>query len=199
MIRIATLGPADSNHAFVLSRYLEQRGLQDSEVILIDDFLQAFADLEKGYYDYLLQVSAHFSHGDCVGHFMHRVFPVDTFIAASRPLALVARRGVDQPTSVLRQPATRYYTDLRQWQEIDAATTVEALERLRAGQADAAIVAEDALERFSDELICLQRLGAALDTWVLYANRPLSSKPPASRLTLHDNPALQEHFNTVRR
>lgn len=190
-MRFATLGPAHSNHALVLSRYLEARGLADSRISLIDDFPIAFGALVAGDYDYLLQVSAHFSHADCVGQFMHRAWPVDTFIAPSRPLALVARRDAAAPRSVLRQPATRFYTDLSNYREIDAATIVDALTRLHAGEADAAIVAEDALNTHSDELTCLQRLGPALDAWVLYASRPLADN---DSLTLQNSPALTRHF-----
>ncbi|GEN25610.1 hypothetical protein HCU01_35590 [Halomonas cupida] len=194
-MHFATLGPSGSNHALVLSHYLEARGLGDSRVSLIDDFTEAFAALVDGHYDYLLQVSAHFSHADCVGRFMHRAWPVDTFIAPSRPLALVARRDAASPRSVLRQPATRYYTDLSDWQEIDAATTVDALTRLRNGEADAAIVADEALDEFADELSCLRRLGPALDVWVLYAPRPLADGNP---LILPNNPALTRHFAASR-
>ncbi|ALM51035.1 hypothetical protein [Halomonas huangheensis] len=197
-MHFATLGPADSNHALVLSRYLEARDLTDSHVSLIDDFPSAFSALVAGHYDYLLQVSAHFSHADCVGQFMHRAWPVDTFIAPSRPLALVARCDVTSPRSVLRQPATRFYTDLSDWQEIDAATIVEALTRLRAGEADAAIVAADALSTHADELTCLQQLGPALDVWVLYASRPLtdgsSPRQPSNPLILNYSTTLTRHF-----
>lgn len=194
-MHFATLGPSGSNHALVLSHYLEARGLDDSRVSLIDDFAEAFAALVDGHYDYLLQVSAHFSHADCVGRFMHRAWPVDTFIAPSRPLALVARRDVAEPRSVLRQPATRHYTNLSDWQEIDAATTVDALLRLRDGEADAAIVAEEALDEFANELSCLRRLGPALDVWVLYAPRPLAD---GKSLILPDNPALAQHLAASR-
>ncbi|MED5295173.1 MAG: hypothetical protein VYD49_06535 [Pseudomonadota bacterium] len=203
-MNFATLGPEDSNHALVLARYLELRrqdlGGKDSPlsptVQLVNDFPQAFQDLVDGHHDYVLQVSAHFSHADCVGRFMHRAFPVDSFIAPSRPLALVARKDVANPTSVLRQPATRHYTDLTGLKQRDAPTIVAALEGLLDGQADAAIVAEQALALYPDQLRLMRPLGPALDTWILYANRPLMDEVQQEP-ALGNSGALREHFRTT--
>lgn len=199
-MHFATLGPEDSNHALVLARYLDDRRLKEPDltdieprISLVDDFIGAFEELVAGGYDYVLQVSAHPSHADCVGRFMHRAFPVDAFIAPSRPLALVARADVAQPKSVLRQPATRHYTDLSAFAEHDAPTIVAALEQLLDGQADAAIVAEDAIERHPDRLRVIQPLGPALDTWILYANRPLFPNREQGPM-LGANDAMVEHF-----
>lgn len=222
-LRFATLGPADSNHALVLSRYLAARGLVGRQglanapgtpsapgltgapgpgdpvadacvdITLIDDFPAAFEALVSGDHDYVLQVSAHPSHADCVGRFMHRAFPVDTFIAPSRPLALVARREIQTPRSVLRQPATRHYTDLGAWEEHDAKTIVAALDALLAGAADAAIVAADSLTKHPERLRLIRPLGAALDTWVLYANRPLEVDHTQGPWLANDG-LLRAHF-----
>src|SRR5690625_3695199 len=123
----ATLGPEANNHVLILRRYLKARGPVGAEVRLFDDFPAAFAALAAGEVDRVLQCTAHFSHADCVGRYMHRVFPVDTFVAGSHPLALLARRDVTTPSQVALQPATRYYTDLSGF-EIGRASCRERVE-----------------------------------------------------------------------
>ena len=184
----ATLGPAGSNHALVLERYLtrhltrypEQRvaagGIQTR---LFPAFPDAFEALVAGQVDRLLQCTAHFSHADCVGRYMHRAFPVDTFIAASRPLALLALASVAEPRSVGLQPATRHYTDLASFAEqIEVETVVAAAEGLLTGRFDAAICARELLERHPSRLRLLKDLGPALDVWVIYATTPPPDTSP---------------------
>ena len=181
----ATLGPAGSNHAFVLERYLKRGPERFAPVDpadaagggvqtrLFSTFREAFEALMAGQVDRVLQCSAHFSHADCVGRYMHRAFPVDTFIAASRPLALLASASVAEPASVGLQPATRNYTDLTAIAEqIEVDTVVAAADGLLAGRFDAAICARELLERHPSRLRLLKDLGPALDVWVVYATTP---------------------------
>ncbi|KAA0012663.1 hypothetical protein F0A17_06890 [Billgrantia pellis] len=175
----ATLGPEGNNHVLVLRRYLAARGPGDAAVRLFDDFPAAFASLVAGEVDRVLQCTAHFSHADCVGRTMHRAFPVDTFIAGSHPLALLARREIAEPRQVARQPATRYYTDLTGFaEEIDVPTTVAVAEGLLAGRFEAGICARQTLERHADKLRLIEDLGPALDVWALYGTQPLPADSP---------------------
>lgn len=178
-MRVATLGPEGSNHALVLHRYLERRGPAGTEVRLFESFPEAFEALLAGRVDRVLQCTAHFSHADCVGRTMHRAFPVDAFVAGSRPLALLARAEVSAPARVGLQPATRYYTDLSIFTERrDYATIVAVSEALLAGELDAGICARESLERHPDKLRLMEDLGPALDVWVLYGTRPLPENHP---------------------
>jgi len=173
-MRVATLGPEGSNHALVLHRYLERRGPAGAEVQLFDAFPEAFEALLAGRVDRVLQCTAHFSHADCVGRTMHRAFPVDTFVAGSRPLALLARAGVDAPSMVGLQPATRYYSDLAAFAEQHDYPSIVAVEAaLLAGEVDAGICAREALARHPERLRLVEDLGPALDVWVLYGTQPL--------------------------
>jgi hypothetical protein len=176
---VATLGPEGNNHVLVLRRYLEARGLIDAEVRLIDGFPAAFEALVAGEVDRVLQCTAHFSHADCVGRYMHRAFPVDTFVAGSHPLVLLAQRDIARPRQVARQPATRYYTDLSGFaEEIDAPTTVAVAEGLLAGRFEAGICARQTLEAHPDKLRLIEALGPALDVWVVYGREPLPDTHP---------------------
>ena len=176
---VATLGPDGNNHVLVLGRYLEARGLVDAEMRFYDDFPTAFAALVAGEVDRVLQCTAHFSHADCVGRYMHRAFPVDTFVAGSHPLALLARRDVATPRQVALQPATRYYTDLSGFAEqVDVPTTAGVAEGLLAGRLEAGICAQHNVDSHPDELRLIEALGPALDVWVLYGCQPLPEGSP---------------------
>ncbi|EWG98561.1 hypothetical protein [Halomonas sp. BC04] len=175
----ATLGPEGNNHVLVLRRYLDSRGPADAEVRLFDEFPAAFAALVAGEVDRVLQCTAHFSHADCIGRFMHRAFPVDAFVAGSHPLALLAQREIAEPRQVARQPATRYYTDLSSFdEEIDAPTTVAVAEGLVEGRFEAGICARQVLEQHPGDLRLIEDLGPALDVWVLYGTQPLADQNP---------------------
>lgn len=177
-MQFATLGPDDSNHALVLRRYLAERGLENASITLVDDFPTAFESLVAQRLDYLLQVTAHPTHADCVGRYMHRAFPVDSFIAASRPLAIVARMDCPRPRSLALQPATRHYADLSAWPEQrEMPTIVSVAEAVLAGEVDAGLMAAEMIERHAGRLRLIRPLGAALDTWVLFGHHPLDRGP----------------------
>lgn len=172
----ATLGPEASNHALVLRRYLEARGLRQAHMRLFDDFAAAFDALLSGAVDYVLQVSAHPAHGDCVGRTMGRAFIVDTFIAESRPLALLTRMDVEVSRSIGLQPATRHYTDLSAWrQQMEEPTIVAVAEGLLAGRYDSGIAALDTTEHHPGRLRAERILGAALDAWILFGRTRLDN------------------------
>ncbi|SDL09698.1 hypothetical protein SAMN05192555_102398 [Franzmannia pantelleriensis] len=173
-MKFATLGPAANNHVLVLDRYLKQRAIDGADVVLYTSFDEAFPALLDGEVDFLLQCTAHPSHGDWVGRSMHRAFPVDSFIAPSKPLAILARADVESPQRLGLQPATRYYADLSGYAElIDEPTTASVAEGLLAGRLEAGICALEYLERHPERLRLVADLGPALDTWVVFGRTPL--------------------------
>lgn len=181
-MHIATLGPSGNNHELIAKRYLNMRCSGEGSIALFTRFEDAFQALINGQVSHVLQCTAHFAHSDCVGRYMHRAYPVDTFIAGSKPLALIAQRTLAHPTQVALQPATRYYTDLSSFEEVtEAPTTVAVAEGLLSGQFEAGICAEEVLTQAPEQLRLVQSLGPALDTWVMFATTPL---PPSSPLRL---------------
>lgn len=178
-MRIATLGPSGNNHELIAKRYLTMRCSGNGSIELFSQFEDAFQALLAGRVSHVLQCTAHAAHSDCVGRYMHRAYPVDTFIAGSKPLALIAQRTIAQPAHVALQPATRYYTDISGFEEIiEAPTTVAVAEGLLAGRFEAGICAEDVLAQAPKQLRLIQALGPALDTWVLFATTSLSATSP---------------------
>lgn len=173
-MRIATLGPAGSNHELVAGRYLKGLAMASGDVVLKATFEEAFEALLAGNVDRVLQCSAHPEHGHCVGRYMHRLFPVDAFIAGSKPLAILARADVDVPKTLALQPATRYYTDLSSYPKlIEEPSIVNVAEGLLAGKYDAGICAMEFQARYPQQLRVLTPLGPALDTWVVFGPTPL--------------------------
>lgn len=178
-MHIATLGPSGNNHELIAQRYLTMRCSSAGKVTLFTQFEDAFQALMAGQVSHVLQCTAHASHSDCVGRYMHRAYPVDAFIAGSKPLALIAQRTIVQPTQVALQPATRYYTDLTGYKELIAApTTVAVAEGLLAERFEAGICAAEVLAQAPEQLRLVQSLGPALDTWVMFATTPLSTSSP---------------------
>jgi len=164
-----TLGGDDSNHAFVLCRYLAKNGLGDAGTRYYDDFFVAFDDLIDGKIDHVLQVSVHPQHADCVARYVNRAFIIDTFIAASKPLAILTREAVKVPRSIALQPATRHYADLLAWTEqIDEISTSTVTEGLLAGRFDSGLTALDLVEKHPGRLRVETEIGAIEDVWVLF-------------------------------
>ncbi|HDZ49279.1 hypothetical protein LCGC14_0185270 [marine sediment metagenome] len=192
-MHIATLGPSGNNHELIALRYLNMRCSGEGSITLFTQFEDAFKALINGQVSHVLQCTAHFSHSDCVGRFMHRAYPVDTFIAGSKPLALIAQRALTHPTQIALQPATRYYTDLTGFEEIiEAPTTVAVAEGLLSEQFEAGICAEEVLAQAPEQLRLVQSLGPALDTWVMFATTPL---PLSSPLRLdHEDDNHPRHY-----
>src|SRR4051794_22444925 len=108
----ATLGPAGSNHEFVLHRYLAFHNLQDrAQVELILNFHDGARRLIGGEIDYMLQVAVHPDATAIVATYRHAMFVVDAFVSGSRDMAVICRNDVVQPTHLALQPATQHYVD----------------------------------------------------------------------------------------
>lgn len=178
-MRIATLGPSASNHALVTRRYLNTHAPRHGKVVLMATFKEAFEALLNGDVERVLQCTAHPQHGECVGRYMHRLFPVDAFIAGSQPLAILARAEVAEPNTLGLQPATRYYADLSTYTElIEQPTIVSVAEGLLAGELDAGICALDLLTAHPESLRLVKNLGPALDIWAVFGRTPLPDNDP---------------------
>ncbi|BCB71748.1 hypothetical protein HMEPL2_20990 [Vreelandella aquamarina] len=173
-MRIATLGPGGSNHELVASRYLNRHAPQQGDIVLYTAFEEAFEALLSNSVDYVLQCTAHPEHGHCVGRYMHRAFPVDAFIAGSKPLAIISRVKVETPKTLALQPATRYYADLSSYDKlIEKPTIVNVAEGLLDGEYDAGICALEVQAKHPQQLRIVKELGPALDTWVVFGRTPL--------------------------
>lgn len=164
-----TLGSEDSNHALVLGRYLRAREITEVEIRYYDDFVLAFDDLAAGRLDFILQVSVHPQHAECVARYVNRAFIVDTFVAASKPLGILTRSNVTRPKSIALQPATTHYADLSRWEtRIDAVSITAAADALLAGRCDSALTALEYLDRHPGQVRLDGEIGPVEDAWILF-------------------------------
>lgn len=176
-ILFGTLGPDTSNHALVLARYLEKRGLADARIRLFSNFDTALDELLGGALDYVLQVTAHPAHSVSVSRTMGRAFIVDAFIAESRELAIMTRIDVATPHSIGLQPATRHYADLSGWaHQIEEPTIAHVAQGLLHGSYDSGIAAREMAALYPDRLRIEKELGAPLDAWVVFGRRRIDGR-----------------------
>lgn len=206
MLSFITLGPAGGNHAYVLRNYLELHGLTDTaHITLVDDFHEGAAAVARGHADYMMQCAAHPDFADVTGR--HRLFvvPVDAFVAASQPMALVRLRVPRLARTVAVQPATRKYADLSPYAEVREMPTVSAVQQvLLDGQVDAGIVFTRLLFEHQDRLELLQDLGSVRDAWVLFGRELVHASetdvwpdsPVARCFALRSHGAIQSRLRT---
>lgn len=173
-MRFGTLGSEASNHALVLNRYLEAREIQDAAVHLYLDFGEAFDALLSGDIDFVLQVSVHPQHTECVARTVNRAFIVDTFIAPSKPLGILTQIGVAPPRTIGLQPATRGYADLSAWTEqVEEASTSTVADGLVAGRFDSGIAALELLEQYPGRFRLDNEIGPIQDAWIVFGREPV--------------------------
>ena len=99
-MRIATLGPAGSNHEKAARAYLRFHGLADAELSYFETYSQALEMLRGGSIDFFTQVCAHPEVAITIERFHREVFVVDSFVSPTRPMDVVTRRDVKEPKSL---------------------------------------------------------------------------------------------------
>jgi hypothetical protein len=166
-----TLGPEDSNHQFVLQRYLAAQGLgADACVVLIEDFHDGARRVIACEADYLLQCAVHPAAAEITGTYRRDLHVIDAFICPSRPMALVrARRPRAGLGCVAVQPATQTYVDLSGWATVIHEPTVSAVQQgLLSGRYEAGIAFSGLAERLPEDFELIERVGTVCDAWVMF-------------------------------
>ncbi|WPH13593.1 hypothetical protein [Variovorax paradoxus] len=176
MIRFATLGPAGSNHQFVVERYLAFHGLRDCATIsLHSDFSAGAASVLDGSADFLVQCAVHPSTADTVARYFDGLYVVDTFISPSRDLAIVHNRAKPQSRSIAVMQPTLRYADLSKWQEIIPTETVAAVELgLLEGRYDAGLTYASLADDHPDRFCISEHIGSVDDAWIVYGRQRVS-------------------------
>lgn len=141
---LATL-PAGTNHDFVARRYAAARGLAPEPLACDGPRAALLAVLDRRA-DLALVCAAHPDAPALPAEFHKRLFVVDAFVSASKPLALVSRAQIATPFSVGLFVATVGLADLSRWKEIvveRAGTIADVETRLMRGAYDSALVYRD--------------------------------------------------------
>ena len=133
-----TLGPSGTCHEAALLRYLDFQGIENAEIVLVEDLLAAIDIVRERERTFLVQCSAHLQVHLVTERHFREVFVLDTFIYPTKELALLVRTDVADPTSLGIVSATRGYTDLGRWSTIvDEPSKPVVARHLLAGDYDA--------------------------------------------------------------
>ena len=165
-----TLGPVGTNHEMVTKAYADFRELWDTQVLLVDDFIDALDMVATGKADYLLICGVHPQFAAIVGKgsFVSGVHVVDVFISASQPLGIVSRKDVVQPKTIALQPATASYADLSAWPEkIHVGSIIEVADGILEGRFDSGLTNLKVAHENPDILRIERELGSPDDPWIV--------------------------------
>ena len=164
-----TLGPTGTCHEAALLRYLDFQGIEDAEIVLVEDLLPAIDLVRERERTFLVQCSAHVQVHLVTERHFREVFVLDTFIYPTKELALLVRTDVAEPTSLGIVSATRGYTDLERWSTIiDEPSKPVVARHLLAGDYDAGLTRLHHAEEHPDLLRVEEVYGAVDTTWVVY-------------------------------
>ena len=189
MLRVATLGPAGTNHELVTKRYLAFHDVADYEVVLVDSFAQGISSLKSGEVEYLVQCAVHPDTPATLGGNFKDIFAVDSFISASKPLAIVTRREVSEPRSIgVLLPANERYTDLSQFErKISYPSLPIIFAKLLQGEFDSALVYKEYADKHPDAVRVDEVIGSPDDVWVVYGRAQMAKN---GILAWHDSPTV---------
>lgn len=167
-----TLGPAGTCHENALLHYLEFQGIEEFELILVEDLLGAIGKVREQPNTFLVQCSAHVQVHLVTERYHEEVFVVDTFIYPTKELGLVVRTDVEEPKSLGIVSATRGYLDLAPWESvIDQPSKPVVARNLLDGRFDAGLTHVHHAHEHPDALRLVEYYGAVDTTWVVYGPR----------------------------
>ncbi len=167
-----TLGPAGTCHENALRHYLDFQGVDDFELVLVEDLLGAIERVRDEQNTFLVQCSAHLQVHLVTERYHEQVFVVDSFLYPTKALALLVRREVQEPRSLGIVTATRGYLDLGRFATvIDEPSKPVVARHLLAGQYDAGLTHAHHAEENPEVLRTVELYGAVDTTWVVYGPR----------------------------
>lgn len=167
-----TLGPTGTCHEAALRRYLEFQGIDDFQIVLVEDLLGAIDRVREQENTFMVQCSAHLHVHLVTERHYREVFVLDTFIYPTKELALLIRTDVEHPRSLGIVSATRGYPDLTRWTDIiDEPSKPVVARHLLEGRYDAGLTHLHYAREHPDELRIEEVYGAVDTTWVVYGRR----------------------------
>jgi hypothetical protein len=164
-----TLGPRGTCHENALLHYLDFQGVEEFELILVEDLLAAVEQVRSQPHTFLVQCSAHVQVHLVTERYHEDVFVIDTFLYPTKELALLVRTDVEDPQSLGIVSATRGYTDLERWSTvIDEPSKPVVARHLLAGEYDAGLTHLHHAREHPERLRVEEVYGAVDTTWVVY-------------------------------
>jgi hypothetical protein len=167
-----TLGPSGTCHENALRRYLAFQGVEEFELVLVEDLLGAIERVKDDPHTFLVQCSAHVQVHLVTERFHEDVFVIDTFIYPTKELGLVFRNDVEEHKSLGIVSATRGYLDLARFETIvDQSSKPVVARNLLNGQFDAGLTHVHYAREYPEQLRLVEYYGAVDTTWVVYGNK----------------------------
>lgn len=164
-----TLGPRGTCHENALLHYLDFQGIDEFELVLVEDLLAAIEQVRSKPSTFLVQCSAHVQVHLVTERYHEDVFVVDTFLYPTKELALLVRSDVESPQSLGIVSATRGYLDLARWSTvIDEPSKPVVARHLLAGEYDAGLTHLHHAHEHPELLRIEEVYGAVDTTWVVY-------------------------------
>jgi hypothetical protein len=171
-VTLVTLGPTGTCHERAAIEYMAFQGVEDFEIELIDDFFDGLEWIRGKENAFLVQCSAHPKVHEVTERHWAEVFVVDTFLYPTKALAVLKRRGVEQPRTLGLVPATSGYVDVTAWAEvIEVQSKPIVAEELLAGRYDAGLTHLEHLATHPEELGLLEEIGEIETTWLVYGTK----------------------------
>ncbi len=171
MITFLTLGPAGTDHDHTLRQYLTFQGIPDARICLVDDLLASLEELRGATNTYLLQNSAHPDVAAVTERYWDEIRVVDSFVAPTKPMAILRRADTPRPRTLTIMPATRGYLRPGEWDEI---VTVRAKPLIGVGLLDGSFEAGlthlSWAEEHPDQLVVMERIGPVDTAWLVYGH-----------------------------
>jgi hypothetical protein len=168
-MRIATLGPAGSNHEKATRAYLRFHGLTDAELSFFETYSQALEMLRSGKIDFFTQVCAHPEVAITIEKFHREIFLVDSFIGPTRPMGVVTRKNVEAPQSLGYMIATAGYFDQSRWSTVVTEISNSAVAQgLLAGKYDSGFTTTELVDRYPDRFRIDEYIGEVDVCWLVY-------------------------------
>lgn len=168
-MKIATLGPAGSNHDLNTRRYIEFHGLKDTQIIYIEDFLGALDMMRRGEFDLMVQVCAHHHVAETIERHYQEIFLVDSFIGKTKPMGLLTRSDVAEPLSVGYILPTAGYFDPSAWPvQVHTISNSDTAKRLLAGEFDSGFTALEVAEQHPGRFRVDKEIGEVDVVWMVY-------------------------------
>lgn len=170
MLRIATLGPASTNHALVAHRYMAFAGIKAYELHLVSHFADAVQAVLEGQADIILQCAVHPETPEILGSNFRRLFAIDSFITDSQELGIISRKDGDPRGKLgILLPANGSYTDVSRWRELVNVSSLPIIaDKLLAGELDAGLTYTRYAAEHPDILQVEEVIGSPDDVWIVY-------------------------------
>lgn len=189
-MKIATLGPAGSNHDLNTKRYVDFHEIRNVEIVYLDDFFKGLEMMRAGEVDLMIQVCAHHHVAEVIEQHYKEIFLVDCFIGRTRAMGVVSRTDVEEPRSVGYIPPTAGYFTPSDWPvQIHTLSNSDTARRLLAGELDSGFTALEIVESHPERFKVVKEIGEVDVVWMVYGRTRVNTGPmiawrdaPARRL-----------------